>query len=527
MEESEAAEGLHRSEFFREMFVKELTTKDEEIRHITKVLSENNLFPNDLTDELNVSLKSPKYANNFPSVTSLPSYPEDKGEWLSPNIFRDILDKKENGWEQAEEKEQQSRPSVIVREKDIPNNYPKSLDKDNMESNLIRLQTENIMLKQELVMMKQSHDPGISGQDSEDKYEKLMKEVSKLKSVVDKMENSKTMYEASTVQLATFLDRLSTQLADEGSHGRLYKQQSGSFDSLLSSLHSEGQDSGSYWKPGGDNSIGSYNIGRQGSTQKTLPGNNIPAYSGSYNRLLDIGSRETLYIGSRIQSPIQSEPSIGMPEVPREHECIAGSLDCIVDSGRASALRRQSMGVGTGWAGRSKIRMGSNTIRKDLSQANTRLTNSSVNLAGEKNIIYDKAEKDDFVKKYEIGDSRKLLKGRSKSFASVVSNKVMLEEKTLKLNEKPKTKVQRFFLQLRNLVKEKPKIDPKAKWEKLTGKNLDDELDACKDGQSDKQTTNKVRNSVIRSKSQKQYSTQSPNKELRPSHQSTPRLLLK
>merc|ERR1711870_41109 len=104
---------------------------------------------------------------------------------------------------------------------------------------------------------------------------------------------------------------------------------------------------GSYWKPEGDNlssynSVGSYNVGRQGnySGQKTLPGNNIPAYSGSYNKLLDIGSRETLYIGSRVQSPIQSEPSIGMPEVTREHECIAGSLDCMLDSGRTSALRR-------------------------------------------------------------------------------------------------------------------------------------------------------------------------------------------
>ena len=337
------------------------------------------------------------------------------------------------------------------------------------------------------------------------------------------------------MQLATFLDRLSTQLADEGSHSRLYKQQSGSFDSLLSSLHSEGQDSGSYWKPEGDNlssynSVGSCNVGRQGnhSSQKTLPGNNMPAYSGSYNRLLDIGSRETLYIGSRIHSPIQSDPGTGMPEITKEHECIAGSLDCMIESGRGSALRRQSMGVGTGWAGRSKIRMGSNTIRKDLPQGfHTRLTNSSVNLVSERNMNNVENGKDDFIKKYQIGDSRKLTKGRSKSFASVVSNKVTVEGKTQKSNEKPKTKVQRFFLQLRNFVKEKPKTDPKTKWENLTGKNLVDELDDCKDGDDDEETTNKIRSSVIRSKSQKQYSTQFPKKELRPSHQSTPRLLLK
>ena len=184
VENTESAEGLYNTEAVRKMFNKELVTKDEEISHITKVMSESNLLAKDLTDDLN-----PKYAHNFPSVTSLPSYSEDKVAWLSPNIFRDILDKKE--WKQVEEVVKPSRPSVIVREQDIPLHYPNNLDKDNMESNLIRLQTENLMLKQELVMMKQSNDPKISEQDSEGKYEKLMQEVSKLKSVVDKVSISR------------------------------------------------------------------------------------------------------------------------------------------------------------------------------------------------------------------------------------------------------------------------------------------------------------------------------------------------
>ena len=186
MEDTESAEGLPGSEFNRDMFVKDLITKEEEIRHFTKGLSESNLLAKDVTDEL-----EPKYANKFSSVNSLQSQVEDKGEWLSSNIFRDILDKKENGGKQIEEVTQPHRPSVIVKEQDILINYPSSLDKDNMESNLIRLQTENWMLKQELIMMKQSHDPGISGQDTDGRYEKLMQEVFKLKSVVDKVSKSR------------------------------------------------------------------------------------------------------------------------------------------------------------------------------------------------------------------------------------------------------------------------------------------------------------------------------------------------
>ena len=173
------------------MFVKDLITKEEEIRHITKVSSESNLLAKDQTGVLDVPLQRRKFANNFSSVTALPSYSQEKGEWLSPNIFRDTLDKKESGWKQVQEKEQLSCPSVIHKEQDIPINYQSSLEKDNMESNLIRLQTENLMLKQELIMMKQSHDPGISALDSDGRYEKLMQEVFKLKSVVDKVSKSR------------------------------------------------------------------------------------------------------------------------------------------------------------------------------------------------------------------------------------------------------------------------------------------------------------------------------------------------
>ena len=74
---------------------------------------------------------------------------------------------------------------------DCRRDMKESLTGENMESNLMKLQTENLMLKQELVMMKQSHEPGISGQDSDGRYEKLMQEVSKLKSVVDKVSNSR------------------------------------------------------------------------------------------------------------------------------------------------------------------------------------------------------------------------------------------------------------------------------------------------------------------------------------------------
>ena len=206
VENRESAEGLYGTEAVRKMFNKELVTKEEELSHITKVMSESNLLAKDLTGDLN-----PKYAHNFSSVTSLPSYSEDKGAgaWLSPNIFRDILDKKEHGWKQVEEVVKPSRPSVIVREQDIPLHYPNNLDKDNMESNLIRLQTENLMLKQELVMMKQSNDPKISEQESEGKYEKLMQEVSKLKSVVDKVSNSRYFEEKIIVTFA-YLSRWRT-----------------------------------------------------------------------------------------------------------------------------------------------------------------------------------------------------------------------------------------------------------------------------------------------------------------------------
>ena len=71
-------------------------------------------------------------------------------------------------------KEQPTHLSVIVRKEDMA-----------MESDLARLEKENLMLREELAMMKYSSEG--PGQEAEGNYEKLMQEVSRLKSAVDKV----------------------------------------------------------------------------------------------------------------------------------------------------------------------------------------------------------------------------------------------------------------------------------------------------------------------------------------------------
>ena len=88
MEDNETARGHFRSQFAREVADSEVDN-----RPLKRGLSESYLLDIDLSQELNGSLLSSKLTN-FASLATLPS--EERGdEWLSPEMFRDILDKKE------------------------------------------------------------------------------------------------------------------------------------------------------------------------------------------------------------------------------------------------------------------------------------------------------------------------------------------------------------------------------------------------------------------------------------------------
>jgi hypothetical protein len=84
--------GKFMSQFAREM-AKSQTIVEKERRPMRRGLSESDLLDKDVVDMLNESL------NNFPSVAFPPPSVED--HWLSPQKFRDILDKKEMNWKQS------------------------------------------------------------------------------------------------------------------------------------------------------------------------------------------------------------------------------------------------------------------------------------------------------------------------------------------------------------------------------------------------------------------------------------------
>ena len=69
------------------------TIVEKERMPMRRGLSESDLLDKDVVDMLNESL------NNFPSVAFPPPSVED--DWLSPQKFRDILDKKERNWKQS------------------------------------------------------------------------------------------------------------------------------------------------------------------------------------------------------------------------------------------------------------------------------------------------------------------------------------------------------------------------------------------------------------------------------------------
>ena len=179
--------------------------------------------------------------------------------------------------------------------------------------------------------------------------------------------------------------------------------------------------------------------------------------------------------------------------------------------------------------------MGSNTMRKVLAKDNRRQASSSVDLVADKEVAYDMVV-EAAVTKGHNAEKNGMFKGRSKSFASGLSNKVTLDakDKTGKQSDnKPKTKVQRFLLQLRSLVvkdnpktvvvKDNPKTDGNTKT--VVRRNIENELSVTEDKDNVNRTVIKIRNSIIRSKSQKHSQAQTPTKRLKPSHQSTPRLL--
>ena len=93
--------------------------------------------------------------------------------------------------------------------------------------------------------------------------------------------------------------------------------------------------------------------------------------------------------------------------------------------------------------------MGESTVRKVLSNGNNRMATSSLDLVPQKRMNDDNDEDDDtFSLTNNTMENKKQMKGRSKSLADGVSNKV--KEKT----EKPKTKIQRFLQQLRGLMRD-------------------------------------------------------------------------
>ena len=133
------------------------------------------------------------------------------------------------------------------------------------------------------------------------------------------------MYEASTLQLASLLDKFACQLVC----GNNEKRKSDSFDSLLSSLHSYGE-SDRYRQH-----IDNYrNIIGDSLSSYTSVGSNLPL-AGRYNSCgaLPMSTMTSFSdIGSSIQSPITRSKLPIMPEITNHLPRRSGRVHSVLGS---------------------------------------------------------------------------------------------------------------------------------------------------------------------------------------------------
>ena len=87
-----------------------------------------------------------------------------------------------------------------------------NIDMDKVEDDLVRLEKENLRLRQQLYMMRQSKENEGSGCQESKNYEELMNEVDRLKSVVNKVCVYSHSEQISLLLLIPFYFRYSVQV---------------------------------------------------------------------------------------------------------------------------------------------------------------------------------------------------------------------------------------------------------------------------------------------------------------------------